>query len=107
MRSKWLPKLGWILTAFLAVVSGIIIFTILHRNHKPAFTGKEKSIAVLPFVNADSLKENDYLSDGMTSEIIHRLSRISGLHVISTNRVRAIKNTHLSPVQIAAELKVA
>ncbi len=107
MISNRYPKLGWIGTALFVVVGGIIIFTILHRNHKPAFSGKEKSIAVLPFVNTDSLRENDYLSDGMTSEIVHRLSRISGLRVIPTNQVRAINNTHLSPIQIAAKLKVA
>ena len=106
-RSKQLPKPAWIITALLLLVVAIIIFTILHRNQKPAFRGKEKSIAVLPFINADSLRENDYLSDGMTGEIVQRLSRISGLRVVPTNQVRAINIIHSTPTQIAAELKVA
>ncbi len=39
------------------------------------------SIAVLPFVNMTSDKENDLFSDGITEEIINSLSRIKGLKV--------------------------
>ncbi len=39
------------------------------------------SLAVLPFVNMTSDKENDLFSDGITEEIINSLSRIKGLKV--------------------------
>ena len=42
-----------------------------------------KSIAVLPFVNMSSDKENEYFSDGMTEEIINALAKIKGLKVTS------------------------
>jgi adenylate cyclase len=41
----------------------------------------EKSIAVLPFVNMSSEKENEYLSDGITEELINALAKVPGLRV--------------------------
>lgn len=39
------------------------------------------SIAVLPFVNMSSDKENDYFSDGLAEEIINALTRVENLRV--------------------------
>ncbi len=40
-----------------------------------------KSIAVLPFVNMSADKNDEYLSDGMTEELINALARVPGLRV--------------------------
>jgi len=40
-----------------------------------------KSIAVLPFVNMSADKNDEYLSDGMTEELINVLARVPGLRV--------------------------
>jgi adenylate cyclase len=40
-----------------------------------------KSVAVLPFVNMSADKHNEYLSDGMTEELINALARVPGLRV--------------------------
>src|SRR6266540_2224099 len=40
-----------------------------------------KSIAVLPFVNMSAEKNDEYLSDGMTEELINVLSKVPGLRV--------------------------
>jgi non-specific serine/threonine protein kinase len=45
------------------------------------------SIAVLPFHNLSADPENDYFSDGMTEEIISKLSRIDALEVASRSSV--------------------
>ena len=41
----------------------------------------EKSIAVLPFVNMSADKNDEYLSDGMTEELINMLAKVPGLRV--------------------------
>ena len=43
----------------------------------------DKSVAVLPFENLNSDKENAFFAQGIQDEIITTLSRISGLRVIS------------------------
>ncbi len=48
-------------------------------------------IAVLPFVNASSDPENDYLSDGITDELISALAKVDGLRVASRTSVFALK----------------
>jgi TolB-like protein/Tfp pilus assembly protein PilF len=40
-----------------------------------------KSVAVLPFVNMSADKGDEYLSDGMTEELINALARVPGLRV--------------------------
>src|SRR5438876_3160626 len=40
-----------------------------------------KSVAVLPFVNLSADKHDEYLSDGMTEELIKALARVPGLRV--------------------------
>src|SRR6266481_6410118 len=40
-----------------------------------------KSVAVLPFVNLSAEKHDEYLSDGMTEELINALARVPGLRV--------------------------
>ena len=41
----------------------------------------EKSVAVLPFVNMSGDKNDEYLSDGMTEELINALATVPGLRV--------------------------
>jgi adenylate cyclase len=40
-----------------------------------------KSVAVLPFVNMSANKNDEYLSDGMTEELINALAKVPGLRV--------------------------
>jgi serine/threonine-protein kinase len=50
-----------------------------------------RTIAVLPFINASPDPENEYLSDGITDELIVALAKVSGLRVSSRTSVFALK----------------
>jgi adenylate cyclase len=70
-----------------AVVFGVLAF-LKHLRQSPANTvtqsklpASEKSIAVLPFVNMSADKNDEYLSDGMTEELINVLAKVPGLRV--------------------------
>src|SRR5688572_24275084 len=55
------------------------------------FTGATRNIAVLPFVNASPDPENEYLSDGITDELIDALAKVEGIRVASRTSVFALK----------------
>lgn len=87
------------------VIAGFFIYSMFSK--KPGFTGKEKSIAVLPFANMSPDKENEYFSDGMTEEITTQLSKIADLKVIARTSAMQYKDSKKSVKQIAEELGVS
>ncbi len=64
------------------------------------------SIAVLPFINMSGDKEQEYLSDGMTEEIITVLSKVPYLFVISRQSTFAYKGKPITVKQVSEELGV-
>ena len=56
-----------------------------------ALPGVSRSIAVLPFVNASPDPDNEYLSDGITDELIDALAKVEGIRVASRPSVFALK----------------
>jgi TolB-like protein len=67
----------------------------------------DKSIAVLPFENLSSDKENAFFAQGIQDEIITTLSKISGLRVISRTSTARYKSAPENLPEIARELRVA
>jgi serine/threonine protein kinase/Tfp pilus assembly protein PilF len=68
---------------------------------------KEKSIAVLYFENLSGVKEDEYLRDGVTEDIISELSKIKTLRVYSRTTVLAYRDKSVSPAQIGQQLGAA
>jgi eukaryotic-like serine/threonine-protein kinase len=97
-------------SVLLAVIALAALAAIWHPWRRPTRTaarGSEgASVAVLPFENLSGNAGDQYLSDGMTEEVIGQLARVPGLKVISRNSVEALKGTHLSTRQIADTLGV-
>jgi serine/threonine protein kinase/tetratricopeptide (TPR) repeat protein len=58
---------------------------------RPVASRQAPSIAVLPFTNMSSDKENDYFSDGLAEEIINALTSISGLRVMARTSAFAFR----------------
>ncbi len=71
-------RLAWLGAAVLFVIGlGVVGFLTLLRE-EPI-----NSIAVLPFVNDSGNADNDYLSDGLSENLINNLSRLPQLKVIA------------------------
>ncbi len=66
----------------------------------------DKSVAVLPFENLSSDKENAFFAQGIQDEIITTLSRISGLRVISRTSTARYSSAPANLSEIARQLRV-
>jgi TolB-like protein/DNA-binding winged helix-turn-helix (wHTH) protein/Flp pilus assembly protein TadD len=65
-----------------------------------------KSVAVLPLKNLSGDPKQDYVAEGMTEDLIGRLSDIHDLRVTSRTSVMRFKDTQLSVPEIARTLGV-
>src|SRR5277367_2494327 len=74
-----------------------------HGAQKP--TGK--SVAVLYFENLSGAKEDEYLRDGITEDVITELSKIRGLNTFSRPTVLAFRDKQVTPAQIGQQLGAA
>ena len=91
-----------------AVLALLSLAWLLNRNRGAKSTGQPaiKSLAVLPLENLSGDPSQEYLADGMTEELIGRLSMIHGLRVISRTSVMRFQNTRMSAPDIAKALHV-
>src|SRR6266436_2238676 len=87
-------------------VAAIALGTWLYQRTRP-FTPMERSIAVLPFENLSSDKENAYFAEGIQDEILTRLSKIADLKVISRTSTQNYKSAPENLPEIARQLGVA
>ena len=65
----------------------------------------ERSVAVLYFENLSGVKEDEYLRDGVTEDIITELSKIKGLKVLSRQAVLPFRDRPVATVQVGQQLK--
>jgi serine/threonine protein kinase/tetratricopeptide (TPR) repeat protein len=66
-----------------------------------------KSVAVLYFENLSGVREDEYLRDGITEDIITELSKIRGLNTYSRPTVLAFRDKQVTPAQVGQQLKAA
>ena len=66
----------------------------------------DNSVAILPFVNLDTNPDTGYFSDGITEEILHRLSSLKALHILSRTSSFAFRNSNEGPARISEILGV-
>jgi TolB-like protein len=93
-----------IITVVLVIISLFLYFR-KDSGNKMSET-KKRSIAVLYFNNMSGDPQQEYFCDGVTEEIITRLSMIKGLKVTSRTSVYQYKNEKKTARQIARELGV-
>jgi len=104
MRLRWAATTTALL-ALAAIAAASAIFS--RYRVRSTLAAPEKSIAVLPFENLSSDKENAYFADGIQDEILTRLSKIADLKVISRTSTQHYKSAPENLPGIARQLGVA
>jgi eukaryotic-like serine/threonine-protein kinase len=97
---RWLSPIRWLLLGLALVILGTSFYLFSYRN-KPFH-----SIAILPFANASSNPETEYLSDGITESIIDSMSQLPNLRVMARGTVFSYKGKEIDPRKIGQDLKV-
>jgi TolB-like protein/DNA-binding winged helix-turn-helix (wHTH) protein/Flp pilus assembly protein TadD len=104
-RSLW--KLGFetALATLLAAVLSLYFLLGRHRRNAPALSNT--SIAVLPFADMSPGRDQEYLSDGLTEQLIDDLAKVSRLQVIGRSSALHFKGKGEDVREIGRTLGVA
>ena len=108
-RQRFGLRIGGLFIVTFLVGIAVVCFYFAYRRVPPRID--VKSVAVLPFDNVGDDKQKEYFGDGLTTEVIFQLSKISDLRVISRNSVLryrpGLNENGKTLVQIGDELGVA
>jgi serine/threonine protein kinase/TolB-like protein/Tfp pilus assembly protein PilF len=98
-KRRWVTGLA---AALILLLVGVGAFLSYSRRSR----GEISSVAVMPFLNAGSDPNTEYLSDGLTESLINSLSQIPNLAVMSRSSVFHYKGRDIDPQVAAHDLKV-
>jgi TolB-like protein/DNA-binding winged helix-turn-helix (wHTH) protein/Tfp pilus assembly protein PilF len=104
--SRWKRLRPWAISLFTIVVALFLFFVgslILKHRSKPA---DFHSVVLLPLTNLSGDSSQDYLSDGVTDELITELAQATGVPVISRTSAMVYKGKQKTIPVIARELGV-
>src|SRR5437773_2099828 len=62
------------------------------------FNPPDRSIAVLPFTDSSETKDQEYLGDGISEEILDTLAQVDGLHVVGRTSSFSLKGKNTKEV---------
>jgi TolB-like protein len=95
----------YIIASVIAVVVLVVLAYFFWLSKPPVFI--DKSIAVLPFVDMSPQKDQEYFCDGMTEELINRLSNIKELKVPARTSTFMFKGKSEDIREIGGKLNVS
>jgi TolB-like protein/DNA-binding winged helix-turn-helix (wHTH) protein/Tfp pilus assembly protein PilF len=97
-----------IVAGMLLAVLGVGVYLWLspEKANGPATPPAPRAIAVLPFLDMSPEQDQRYFSDGVTEQILDRLSQSKSLSVISRTSSFALRDQNLDVPQIASHLDV-
>jgi serine/threonine-protein kinase len=107
-------SLLYVVVAILLVIGGYIGYPRLRGSSARVDAGASldsqtqtaSSIAVMPFINESSDRDNAYFADGLTDELIKKLGELQGLTVIGRSSVFALRGKGLDARRIGDTLGV-
>jgi serine/threonine protein kinase/Tfp pilus assembly protein PilF len=87
-------------------IGAITVWQLFFERPAAPISADKPIIAVLPFSDLSAQKDQEYFCDGMTDEIITKLSRLQGWKVMNKTSVMQYKNTDKNIKDIGQELGV-
>jgi TolB-like protein len=108
---RWIKQVFIIPFIIIVIVVAYLVYNNLGKGEDTTEIAeqenREKSIAVLPFVNMSDDPSQEYFSDGMMEEILNQLVQIEGLIIPSRTTLMRYKGSPKSVPEIGEELGVA
>jgi serine/threonine-protein kinase len=106
------PRPAWwtdwrVIVPPLAMAVLIAGYLLVRKSHPRPVGPDSSSIAVLPFVNLSSDKENEYFSDGLTDDLIDALTKVRGLRVVARGSAFQFKGKNPDIRTVGRQLNVA
>jgi hypothetical protein len=103
-------KLTAVIVVLALIAASMLVFQLVRQKSKEAAAtsppataplSPDKSIAVMPFDNLSSERENAYFAEGIQDEILARLAKIAALKVISRTSTQKYKSAPENLRQVA------
>jgi TolB-like protein len=105
----------YVTLAGLLIAVGLILYSVYDNIRETAGQAEKptavaealpNSVAVLPFANISDDTANDFFCDGVTEEILHRLSDYRDMHVLARTSSFAFRDAEMAPAQMTRILGV-
>lgn len=92
-------------SAFFLIIAAVLLIIVI-KPYSTQQENKEKTIAVLPFIDDSPREGNTYIINGLMEEILDKLQKIGELKVKSRTDTEKYRDTQKSIAEIARELNV-
>ena len=99
-------KLPWIMAGAAVIVIAIALYLFMYSSKSAKTTETIKTIAVLPFANISSDPNQEYISDGLSEELISVLEKNPKLRVTARTSSFYFKGKNVDLKTIASKLDV-
>lgn len=106
MERKRIWRMRWGYGLVFVIILAIVVTPVLHQLRWRTAGPAEKSIAVMPFLDMSPQKDQEYFCDGMTEELINRLSNIQTLRVPARTSAFFFKGKMEDIREVGNKLKV-
>ena len=106
-RERRLRKLALIQVLAVVAVAGLSGYLWFARNRLNAPSTNSTSIAVLPFVDMSTTKDQEYFSDGFAEQLINDLAKVSGLKVVGRSSSFQFRDKDVDLRDVGRKLGVA
>ncbi len=100
------PRRGWRFGALLAAAAALLAVIVWRAGVAANAPGEPLAVAVLPFEDLSPERDQEYLAEGVTEELIGALGGVEGLRVSSRTSAFALKGRSLDAKEVGERLGV-